>query len=248
MAGRPSIGVRIPQYGATWDEILRDGAERRGARVRRRVGQRPPAVAGARQGRARLRRPDHAGGARDPDRPRASRDGGALGVVPPPGGRGQDAHDHRRAERGTAGRGPRHRLGRGRAPRLRHPVRRARRPHRGARRGARHHARDVHRRPRRTSQSPTAGRPRAGRRSGSRPTSRACCGWPESGPTASWWPSPTRPRRGAGSPWPTRRAARPDGVPWRAPSTRSPSPCPRDARRSPGWRRRPRRSARPRPR
>ena len=97
VAGRPAIGVRIPQYGGTWDEILAmaSRAEALGfdglwvndhLQSPGRITDEPAFDALATL--AALARPHPPG---------APRHGGAVGVVPAPGRRRQDAHDHRRA-------------------------------------------------------------------------------------------------------------------------------------------------------
>ena len=198
----PAIGVRVPQYGSSWERDPRRGARapRRSASTGLwvndhlqspgRVKDEPTFDALTTLARARRRSPS----------------GVRLGTVvlsasyrPAPLA-AKMAHDPRRDLRGPPGGGPRHRLGR--APSTAPTASRSRRPR--ERTEALRDALDAMRamfahRSARTA-GPAQRRPaarrssRAARRSGSPPTARGCCGWPASAPTASWPPSPG-PRR-----------------------------------------------------
>ena len=111
----------------------RDGARRRGVRVRLDLGRRPPAL--PRRGpRARpVGGVDLARRAGRGHQPRDARAAGGVPGVPPAGRAGEDGGDGRRGQRRALRARRRRGLERGRVRRLRHPVR----PARGAlRRGA----------------------------------------------------------------------------------------------------------------
>ena len=209
MADLPAIGLRVPQYGSSWDAI-RDAALRIEALGFDSVWVNDHLQSPGRVKRdptfdafTTLARP------RAPDRAGAPGHGGAVGQLPAPAGRGEDGDDHRRHLRRPADPGPRLRVGRAGAPGLRHPVPAAARAHGAAVGGPDDDAGDVRAATRTRRRTCRARRRRAARRSGSPPTGRGCCGWRASGPTGSW-PRSSAPRRRGGA-CGRRAEARPDG-------------------------------------